>query len=457
MNSVSPKKVSSVWIPALLMLVAFAVTQAALVLYLSDHSFFWGDESHSVNTQFHKKIADYLVGKTSEGTVAPLFFLVQRFLLFSAPVANLLHIDQTFWQRLISTLPMWLTVLFFSHLAIWPRRYESLLFSAGIYLGVSGSAAILLYVWQARPYGLWLMLSALHSYYVWCILLESRENPSRLWAPLFLWATLLVACTPFGAMQVFSSLLLTLLSRRDLWREKALWIFCAWAVLLFAYSSFYSQHLSGYYFRWPGITGFVPLVASHFRWWFLPLLVLVWWAGNFSRADSLKLALLVLSAVAMFSLQILVFHRVRRDAGFEIANRYFLYLLPTLLVPALLLLRQKARAGELKKPVLAALALLSVAIGVHGVRKVAHAVEHVDPRNYRWETKEKIGALRALATTEGKHCLCFDRGNTGDKTEIFLAVRASNPPSETCPAYWETDGVKIGAQTISEGNSGLCH
>ncbi len=422
----------------------FALLTAILIWRFSRASAFWGDEFHSLVLLFSFDPLAYATGHTGEGTVAPLFFFVQKAFLESSALGSYLGVSQLTWLRLVGLLPAWLMMVVFVRLSRWEKiSWLNVLFSTAVFVGVAISTTMIGYSWQARPYALWGFLTAWHSYNLWMLLLHPEHKPKLQWWMLALSGTLLVLLTPFGILQLFCSLgLLVTGGWNRAWMKKLLFP-AALALVLLVYTLFIGRNVSGYLFKWPGLAGFPALVAGHLRWWLVAILLVVGVLGSLSRRDQFKIVLLFASVLTAIGLQVILFYRRQSPAGFDLSNRYFLYLLPMLLVPGLLLLR-KIAAEKMHLSLRLALLVLAGFIFLHSGWKIRNNPAIVQFVDAYGQQKESIAPYLAEA---GDRCLCLESPQAIQQTNLWLILR-DQALSGHCASYLSFDGQKLGTTEL---------
>ncbi len=378
---------------------------SAFFLYLSllaRSHWFWTDEGYTVNRQFDLTIFDYLFRDTGEGTSAPLFFLLERFLLKLMEWLPIPGMDWIWFVRLIAILPFSLLAALVYKACRQPKISFQWIFPLGLMVALASTSAFEGYGWQARPYGLWALASFLFSQQLLvCLMNEEREISFR---GLVLSVYFLLPITPFAFFQIGGALCLLPLFTKRPWKEyiKPL----LWMLPILAYGAFCVLRAPSFTFMWPGLKGFSTLVAAHGKYWLVAILFLFWfWQKNPSVRK--KTLAYFFYCGAIVALVMAIFYLKQNPRGFEISNRYFIFLLPAILA----LLAQLLEKVVIEKSAVL-VSRVSVILGVLllflGIYKGSPAL------TWAWHeagTPKRVsdaGWNEAFPLTAPKHCLCLD-------------------------------------------------
>ncbi|MCK5216027.1 MAG: hypothetical protein KAR05_11825 [Candidatus Omnitrophica bacterium] len=317
----------------------------SLGIWLSTMKDLWNDELYTQSSSVERTgVVAMLKGEIAEGNNSPLFYLLQKGI---TSLANIHLSDQ--WTgswtyrdvrsqaliRLFSNFFMSAALTIIAVYFFWNYSRR-----AGVYAFLTALSSYMVWAYwiEARPYALWFFLTTLQS----LLLLElfKQKKPLRVTWRLCVFVHILMSFTiVFSFIQiVIASLLLWLLKERD-WRRYVLMTIFPAVVCLFYYSQ--APRYQFWFADNP-----VDLIAAGF-----PkerMLMILLYAGflgaMYKRKNILGDRLLEIrvkkeskgyfymtlmtlcSAVAV--LMLLKSRATSGDAGFQISNRYFIYLTP---------------------------------------------------------------------------------------------------------------------------------
>ena len=277
-----------------------AIIQAMILVSLSQKTPITWDEAYAIKNSIQFSVWHILSGHTGEANVAPLYFLLLKFLSWAG-----LNV------RLVAIVPTAMFIALVAHR--WLRM--GLFWSLTVVVLLNTTIAVTEYGWLARPYALWCFLT-------W-VFLDSAINEKPKLAVFG--AGLLAATTPFAIIQVPLLFILMLNYINPLTNG----FLCA----IYLYSFILCLKTPSYPFWWPGLAGFIPLVLHHARYWILiPTALLMYRLGAYF--NFLIYMLLCISAVVF----IFYIHQPGMNGvvkivndGFYITERYMIWLLPTTL------------------------------------------------------------------------------------------------------------------------------
>lgn len=271
-----------------------------IMVSYSQHNPLTWDESYAIGNSIHFSIWQILTCRTGEANVAPLYFLLLKFLSWAG-----LNV------RLVAIVP---TAMFVALVArSWLRM--GVLMSLVVVALLNTTVAVTEYGWLARPYGLWMFLT-------W-VFIDSAINsrPAR----CFFGAVLLALTTPFAIFQV-SLLFILMLNHIGKVTNIAL-------LLVYVYSFVLCLKTPSYPFWWPGISGFIPLILHHARYWILiPTILLMYRMGAYFNFV-IYVSLCISAVIFIFYIHQPGMPGVVKmvNDGFFVTERYLIFLLPTTL------------------------------------------------------------------------------------------------------------------------------
>jgi len=314
-------------------------------LLLAENKPLWNDEIFSLSNVMGKSYGDMFLGRIEEGNNTPLFYVIQKgiieLLQYERPEAWTKgmggHAD-AYSQILLRLSP----VFFMSAAIICIFYYFSRFYSlfAGVYsLFISFTSFMVWVYWaEARPYGLWVLLTTLQSL-IFLYVFQDKHINSKSWGGLILVHFLLSFTVVFSVAQIFIvSVLLWFYIEKD-WKK---YIFLT--VIPVSIALFYYAHAPRYHF-WFGLSPEQLIRDCFSRDRFYILFIFGFFSGlyflqkkkgspKFVKNDPLAqgipyacLTVLMLGA-AFLLLMIFQINEVSHDKGFPIASRYFIYLTP---------------------------------------------------------------------------------------------------------------------------------
>lgn len=225
-----------------LALPVFAALQT-VGLSLAAHKHLWGDELHTQRYSINASYSDLLLGHNKEeGNTAPLFYVPQKILCdlfrFQTPDSWL----QGQWQYtypfadvFLRTLPvLWMSSFFLLVFIYFARRFNLLLGVFGLLTALSSPA--LWWHWaEARPYGLWALLTGLQMF-LFLDILREKNKINRRWHYLSAVHILLSLTCALSIFQIVIVCAMLLFKERR-WLQ---YIFLLGVPLIFIY--FYKPH-----------------------------------------------------------------------------------------------------------------------------------------------------------------------------------------------------------------------
>ena len=411
----------------------FFSLEFAFATHQSNRLWFWTDEGFSLlQLTAYLSVGDYLLGNSGEGNVAPLFFLSAKLLLWLEP----------FWSRITSD-PVWVSR--FS--AIVPasacmglfcvdsfstfRSWLGFAWCTILFVVLSSVVAFVDYSWQARPYGLWLFLS----YLFWREgILREGENRRR----MMIFSLLLCLTTPFALLEVGSYALVAAAKLRarhggslPISALRNRWLPLLPAMLV---GFGYSLQVPPYAFQWPGAGGMMLLIQAHAKYWLYGIVLACLALLARRRATEEAVTILSILLVQAMMVGVLVGRLyLSRGAGFEIGNRYFLFLLPQSLV----LVGYVARSVNNKLPPATRLAFGTTLLLIFGLIAWVRSpgLGDLERINEAALTSLRASLISSRASAEGR-CVCHLADQEANSIEAWgisiFAIREWNLRKSDC-------------------------
>jgi hypothetical protein len=317
-------------------------------LWLAEHKAVWNDEVHSqvasVMNGGYKDILFLGAGNSIEGNIAPLFYLIQRAICdvagFRSPVSWDAHSE---WTDETSKIVLRINPNIFMSLSaamifyFFGRNYS--LWTAGYSFFVFLSSYIVLAFWaEARPYALWIFLTTAQN--LLFLMIMRQENTVRhLWRWLTAVHILMAFTVIFSLFQILGvSLVLWLMKNRKI-RD---YIFMTIVPVLICFVYYFYSPKFQFWFE-DGPLALLSASLPKDRMFIIFFYAIVWAIYSLrNKVPSLKLCdlkgtregcgflavttLMVLAAI--FVLAIFQIKASSKYVGFQISNRYFVFLGP---------------------------------------------------------------------------------------------------------------------------------
>ncbi len=323
------------------------LTLAAGAFVLARHKPLWNDEIYSqVNIVEGTPVGAVLAGHFEEGNNCPLFYLLQKgitgLLNYQAPrewgLGNLHWTGGGTRDRIVLRVQ---PVLFMSAVPVICFYFLSRCFSVwtGLFsLVLTLSTSMFWRYWaEARPYGLWVFLTALQVCLLLCLLREEKKRG--------MWAGLLAVHAGLALTVVFSAAQIALVSGVLFFfgpRERRGWV---WVLAAPAVFSVYYLTQAPHFKFWlefsleQYIRANIPRDRMHlsivYAVYFLPFLVQLWKPKfklyrDRTMLEGLPFMLLLIGSCAAVAAVVQVFswRASPRGTGFPVTERYFVNLIP---------------------------------------------------------------------------------------------------------------------------------
>lgn len=291
----------------------------------------WNDELFTqVNSVEKLSYGQILGARVPEGNNHPLFYVLQKGFCdltgYRLPFEwrGEWHVGEPTGQIILRVLPNFFMTL--ALLIIFYKFSGEYSYAVGLYaLGIAFSTPTVWQFWvEARPYGLWFLLSTLQIF----LFRDIVRQPSRekKWLALSVVHVLLSLTIFFGVIQIaiVSALLLIFTGRRF----NDVFLLCGIPLLLGFY---YFTQTPKYHFNLS--VHWIMLITDNLSWDRLGLLVVggswIIWQRK-AQKSSVIFLILAGSLIFLAGLLLMAFHFMSNPAQqrFEIANRYFLFLAP---------------------------------------------------------------------------------------------------------------------------------
>lgn len=257
----------------------------------------------------------------------------------------------------------------------------------------------------------------------------------------FVSSTLLALTTPFGMFEILSRWVLAgfdvALGKP---RDKAAWKKWVELYLLplffgFLLAAYYSFKVPPFGFQWPGLGGYISLISANAKYWlYIPIFLatLFLWKRRSERRLMAQIFLFLAAQATMVGLVVFAFF-LHRGGGFEVSNRYFIFLLPQSVVFfsfVVSLARENLSARDRR--------LATVAIGlvflVLGAQKLKAHFQWIDRRPPSASIAElKNEFIQRLSKDS---CVCHDKNypriEIGQWGYAIFAIREWNLSRASC-------------------------
>lgn len=304
----------------------------------------WNDEIFSQVSSVEKvPIKQVLEGKVREGSNSPLFYLIQKATCslahyrFPGPWDGSLYVNDAYGQLILRLNPIICTSLLITFIFCYFALYHS--FWTGIYsIGISFSSFM---IWnfygEARPYALWMLLTALQS----IALFVSIKTKEWKWSLALMLAGihfLLAITSIFSIFQISSAFVVLFI----LWRYKWRWDYVYLFLIPSAIALFYYIRAPKYNFRF--VDGPMELIGASLpldRMVFIIIILFIIAYAKYIQKISLKdifrdrfrqssFYLIFCACMAIVTVFIISVFKINENLndGFQISNRYFTYLTP---------------------------------------------------------------------------------------------------------------------------------
>ncbi len=309
----------------------------------------WNDEIYSQTGPVQgQSYGDMFLGKISEGSNAPLFYVIQKTLCLLAKYK--LSIAGTSWfivdqksQIILRVFPNFYMALAITFIFYFFSRHYSVW--AGFYaLLVSFSSPMIWRYWvEARPYSLWILLTIVQIL-LFLVMLKDKQKSQNLWKWLMITHILMAFTVVFSlAQMVIISILLWYFGKekKRLSPPKAYFVVTIISIVI---CLFYYAQAPKYNFWFDQKNPPVKLLTDCFP------IEYIWMCGvylffygftyffNKEKRKSLEegkycLSLLILTGLAALALlSVFIIKAVEYPNGFAVVSRYFLFLTPVVII-----------------------------------------------------------------------------------------------------------------------------